>query len=44
MKQPIKAIDFFGSSLADLRSFPASARHEAGVQLDRVQRGLNPAD
>lgn len=33
-----------GSSLADLRRFPAEARREAGFQLDAVQRGLDPTD
>jgi len=33
---------FLGSSLADLRNFPAEARNEAGFQLRRVQSGLDP--
>ena len=44
MKQSIKPLDFCGTALEDLRSFPQVARREAGVQLDRVQRGLDPAD
>jgi phage-related protein len=40
----VKSIAFLGSSLDDLRSFPADARREAGYQLDRVQRGLDPDD
>ncbi|MGC2203753.1 MAG: type II toxin-antitoxin system RelE/ParE family toxin [Stellaceae bacterium] len=28
----------------DLRHFPADARREAGYQLDRVQRGIDPDD
>lgn len=46
MEQPpiLKPIDFCGSALDDLRSFPATAKREAGVQLDRVQRGLDPDD
>ena len=28
----------------DLRAFPTEARREAGHQLDRVQRGLEPDD
>ena len=28
----------------DLRGFPVSARREAGYQLDRVRRGLDPND
>ena len=37
-----KSIDFCGSSLDDLRNFPQGAKREAGLQLDRVQRGLEP--
>lgn len=33
-----------GSSLTDLRAFPADARREAGYQLDQVQRGEDPQD
>lgn len=40
----MKSIIFAGSSLSDLRAFPAEARREAGHQLDRVQRGLEPDD
>jgi phage-related protein len=40
----MKDIRFLGTSLADLRAFPKEARQEAGVQLDRVQRGLLPID
>jgi phage-related protein len=40
----VKPIAFLGSSLDDLRGFPADARREAGYQLDRVQRGLDPDD
>ena len=36
--------DSAGGSLDDLRGFPADARREAGYQLDRVQRGLDPDD
>lgn len=39
-----KPIEFRGSSLDDLRNFPQDARREAGLQLDRVQRGLEPND
>lgn len=38
----LKPALFRGSSLEDLRSFPEPARHEAGHQLDQVQRGLDP--
>lgn len=40
----MKPIAFQGTSLDDLRAFPAEARREAGHQLDRVQRGLDPDD
>lgn len=39
-----KPIEFRGSSRDDLRAFPFSARHEAGHQLDQVQRGQEPDD
>jgi phage-related protein len=39
-----KPVEFRGSALDDLRAFPASARREAGHQLDRVQQGLEPED
>ncbi len=44
MSQLSKPIWFQGTSLDDLRAFPASARREAGYQLDRVQAGLDPND
>jgi len=37
-------IEFRGSSLDDLRSFPLGARRDAGHQLDQVQRGQEPDD
>lgn len=40
----LKPVEFRGSSLDDLRSFPATARREAGHQLDQVQRGGEPDD
>lgn len=40
----MKPVEFRGSSLDALRSFPSEARREAGYQLDRVQRGLEPSD
>jgi phage-related protein len=40
----MKSVDFRGSSLDDLRSFPAPAKREAGYQIDRVQNGLQPDD
>jgi phage-related protein len=40
----VKPVAFLGASLDDLRGFPADARWQAGHQLDRVQRGLDPDD
>jgi phage-related protein len=40
----MKPIEFSGRSLEAIRNFPAPVRREAGHQLDRVQRGLNPLD
>lgn len=40
----MKFVDFRGSSLDDLRSFPAPVMREAGYQIDRVQNGLQPDD
>jgi phage-related protein len=40
----MKVLKFRGSALNDLRSFPASARREAGYQLDKVQNGQAPTD
>lgn len=42
-KQP-KPVEFLGSALDDLRSFPFSARREAGYQIDKVQHGEKPDD
>lgn len=39
-----KSIRWVGSSLDDLRSFPDDARREAGLQLRRVQAGIDPDD
>ncbi len=33
-----------GSSLDDLKHFPAGARREAGFELSTVQAGLQPSD
>jgi phage-related protein len=40
----MKPAAFVGTALDVLRDFPPDARREAGYQLDRVQRGLNPDD
>ena len=40
----MKPVCFLGSSLESLREFPEDARHDAGYQLDQVQRGKQPSD
>jgi phage-related protein len=40
----MKSLRFVGSSLDDLREFPAEARRQAGFDLYAVQRGLDPDD
>jgi len=40
----MKPVQFCGNSLDDLRAFPATARREAGYQIDRVAHGLMPED
>lgn len=39
-----KPLAWLGSSLADLRRFPADARRQAGHELHQVQQGLSPSD
>lgn len=39
-----KDVVFEATSLRDLKDFPRMAQHEAGVELDRLQRGLEPND
>jgi phage-related protein len=39
-----KRLEFLGDSLAQLRDFPEAARKEAGVQLHKVQLGIDPSD
>ena len=41
---PMRDVNFVGSSLDDLRSWPKRARHDMGRQIDLVQRGLEPSD
>ena len=38
----MKPVTFLGDSLDQVRAFPTGARREAGFQIDRVQRGLDP--
>ncbi len=40
----MKPVVWLGDSLARLREFPADAMHDAGFQLENVQRGDAPAD
>lgn len=40
----MKKLRFIGSSLDDLKNFPAEARRNAGFELDTVQRGSMPSD
>ena len=40
----MKSVRFLGNSLKALREFPEDARHDAGYQIDKVQRGLQPDD
>src|SRR5580693_9207626 len=40
----MKPVQFLGNSLQCLRDFPVDARHDAGYQLDKLQRGLQPDD
>jgi predicted XRE-type DNA-binding protein len=39
-----KPVEFRGSSLDDLRTFPLAARREAGRQLDQIQNGQDADD
>jgi phage-related protein len=40
----MKTLYWLGNSLDDLKQFPNDARREAGYDLRRVQRGLDPRD
>lgn len=40
----MKEVVFLGGSLADLRGFPDGPRRQAGFQIERIQRGLDPDD
>ena len=39
-----KPVEFRGTSLDDLRTFPLAARREAGHQLDQIQNGQDADD
>ena len=40
----MKDVRFLGSSLDDIKNFPADARREAGFEISNVQSGLQPGD
>jgi phage-related protein len=40
----MRPLRFLGDSLKCLRDFPEDTRHDAGYQLDKVQRGEQPDD
>ena len=40
----MKPVEFLGDALDCLREFPTLARREAGFQIERGQRGLEPCD
>lgn len=40
----MKSVRFLGNSLKCLRDFPEEAKHDAGYQIDKVQRGERPDD
>jgi phage-related protein len=40
----VRPLRFLGTSLQGLREFPEEARHDAGYQLEKVQRGEQPDD
>ena len=40
----MKLLEFLGDSLEQVRNFPISAQKEAGVQLHKVQQGIEPSD
>ncbi len=40
----MKDVLWLGASKADWDALPRSVRNEAGYQLDKVQRGLEPSD
>lgn len=40
----MKPVEFCGNSIDALRSFPESAKREAGYQIDKVQHGEEPDD
>ena len=39
-----RPVEFLGDALSRIRNFPESVRKEAGVQLYKIQLGLDPSD
>ncbi len=39
-----RPVEFLGDALSRMRDFPESVRKEAGVQLHKIQLGLDPSD
>jgi phage-related protein len=44
VREALKRIVWHGDSLERIRSFPGDARQDAGYELERVQRNLEPRD
>jgi phage-related protein len=44
VQEPLKRVVWHGDTLGRVRSFPPGARQDAGFQIGRVQRGLEPRD
>ncbi len=40
----MKSLKFIGTSLDDVRNFPAEARRQVGFELYAIQRGHDPSD
>ena len=40
----MKPVEFRGRSLDELRAFPQSIRRACGLEIDRLERGLEPLD
>lgn len=39
-----KPVEFHGTALDDIKSFPDEAKGQVGYQIDRLQSGLEPSD
>ena len=44
MTEELRPVRFLGDSLKQLRDFPDGARKQAGVELHRLQLGVEPLD